>query len=127
MRRSPDHPPAPDVHAPPAFPATGIGAKSVVAQSIDGVAEVVAACRDAATGARLWAAAETIRRTTRSALLDADRRRVDRAARASTTEDGWWAAWAAGEALSVEAAIDLALQLAAPGGAHAREPASAAV
>jgi hypothetical protein len=99
-----------------------------VAQSIDGVAEVVAARGDPIAGAELWAAAETIRRTSRAALLAADRRRIDRAiavARDGTDADAWWSAWAAGEALSLEEAI--ARAIAATGQRAEAEPASAAV
>jgi tetratricopeptide (TPR) repeat protein len=113
--------------------AARIGAKSIVAQSIDGVAEVVAARGDPIEAARLWAAAETLRRTSRSALLAADRRRIDRAiehARASTREDAWWAAWAAGEALELEEMVQLAHVSAGgddPAARATREPAVAAV
>jgi tetratricopeptide (TPR) repeat protein len=113
--------------------AARIGAKSIVAQSIDGVAEVVAARGDPIEAARLWAAAETLRRTSRSALLAADRRRIDRAiehAHASTREDAWWAAWAAGEALELEEMVQLAHVSAGgddPAARATREPAVAAV
>jgi predicted ATPase len=109
-----------------------IGARSVAAQSIDGVAEVVAKRGDPLAAARLWAAAETIRRTSRAALLAADRRRIEReiaTARGEVDDDAWWNAWAGGESLSIEGAI--AEALAATGRATAdrpeAEPASAAV
>jgi len=89
---------------------------------------VIALRGDPLAAARLWAAAETIRRTSRSALLAADRRRIDRAiaaARAHATDDTWWSAWADGEALSYEDAIERAHL--ATGGRTAQEPASAAV
>jgi len=108
--------------------ASRIGARSIVAQSIDGVAEVLALRGDPLAAARLWAAAETIRRTSRSALLAADRRRIDTAiatARASAAEDAWWSGWAEGEGLAYETAIDEAL--AATGGVTAGERVSAAV
>jgi hypothetical protein len=88
--------------------AARIGAKGIVAQSIDGVAGLVAdECRmpEAAT---LWAAAETIRREARYHLLEADRRRIGReieAARARIDDEAWWQAWAAGEQLTIDAAI----------------------
>jgi tetratricopeptide (TPR) repeat protein len=113
--------------------AARIGAKPIVAQSVDGVAEVVAARGDPIEAARLWAAAETLRRTSRSALLAADRRRIDRSierARASTPEDAWWAAWAAGEALELDEMIQLANLCAGgedPAARAATEPAVAAV
>jgi hypothetical protein len=113
--------------------AARIGAKQIVAQSVDGVAEVVAARGDPIEAARLWAAAETLRRTTRSALLAADRRRIDRSieqARAGTREDAWWAAWAAGEALELDEMIQLANVSAGgkdPAARTATEPAVAAV
>jgi predicted ATPase len=113
--------------------AARIGAKSIVAQSVDGVAEVVAARGDPIQAARLWAAAETLRRTSRSALLAADRRRIDRAieqARARTREDAWWSAWAAGESLELEEMVHLAHVSARaddPTGRAATEPAVAAV
>ena len=113
--------------------AARIGAKPIVAQSVDGVAEVVAGRGDPIGAARLWAAAETLRRTSRSALLAADRRRVDRSierARASTPEDAWWAAWAAGEALELDEVIQLANVCAGgedPAARAATEPAVAAV
>ena len=77
---------------------------------------------------RSWAAAETIRRTSRAALLAADRRRIDRAiaaARGGVDDDAWWSAWAAGEALSFDDSIERAL--AATGQRASTEPASAAV
>jgi tetratricopeptide (TPR) repeat protein len=113
--------------------AARIGAKQIVAQSVDGVAEVVAARGEPIEAARLWAAAETLRRTSRSALLAADRRRIDRSieqARARTREDAWWAAWAAGEALELDEMIQLANVSAGgedPGARTATEPAVAAV
>jgi predicted ATPase/Tfp pilus assembly protein PilF len=113
--------------------AARIGAKSIVAQSVDGVAEVIAARGKPIEAARLWAAAETLRRTSRSALLAADRRRIDRTiegARACTREDAWWSAWAAGESLELDEMIHLA-QLSAsgddPAARAATEPAVAAV
>jgi predicted ATPase/Tfp pilus assembly protein PilF len=108
--------------------AARIRARTIVAQSIDGVAEIAAARGDPIAAARLWAAAETIRQTTRASLLAADRRRIDRsiaAARGSADADAWWSAWAAGEALSLEDAVDRALG--AAGQRNAAEPASAAV
>jgi predicted ATPase len=108
--------------------AARVGARSIVAQSIDGAAEIVALRGDQMAAARMWAAAETIRRTSRSALLAADRRRLDRAiaeAREAVTDDSWWSAWAAGEALSFDDAI--AAALAAIGAPSAQERASAAV
>jgi predicted ATPase len=113
--------------------AARIGAKGIVAQSIDGVAEIIAVRGDPIAAAELWAAAETTRRTSRSALLAADRRRIDRSiakAKSCADPDAWWSAWAAGESLSLEAAIARALVLAsddAPGAQHAAERATAAV
>jgi predicted ATPase/Tfp pilus assembly protein PilF len=113
--------------------AARIGAKSIVAQAVDGIAEVVAARGDPIEAARLWAAAETLRRTSRSALLAADQRRIDRtieAARSRTREDDWWSAWAAGEALDLDEVIRLANVSAAdddPAARAATEPAVAAV
>ena len=113
--------------------AARIGAKSIVAQAVDGVAEVVAARGNAIEAARLWAAAETLRRTSRSALLAADRRRIDRTieqARSCTREDAWWSAWAAGESLELEEMIQLAHVSAGgedPAARAATEPAVAAV
>jgi hypothetical protein len=113
--------------------ASRIGAKSIIAQSMDGVAEIVAARGDPAPAAELWAAAETTRRTSRAALLAADRRRIDRAiatARACVDEATWWSAWAAGEALAPDDAIGRALAAVStgdPGSRAAAEPASAAV
>ena len=108
--------------------AARIGARSIVAQSIDGVAECLALRGDPLAAARLWAAAETIRRTSRAALLAADRRRIDAAiaiARATAAGDGWWSAWAEGEALSFDDAVAEALL--ATGGETAPERVSAAV
>ena len=85
-----------------------IGAKGIAAQAIDGIAGLVASGGDVEDGATLWAAAETIRRAARYNLLLADRRRIDAAisaARERLDDETWWRAWAAGEALDLEASI----------------------
>jgi hypothetical protein len=69
----------------------------------------------------------------RSALLAADRRRIDRAisaARARVDDDAWWSAWAAGEGLALDDGIRRAIDAAggSEAGPHASpEPASTAV
>jgi predicted ATPase/Tfp pilus assembly protein PilF len=91
--------------------AARIGAKGIVAQSIDGVAGLMAADGQVGEAATLWAAAESIRREARYHLLQADRRRTDReieAARAAVDEEAWRQAWAAGEALAGDVAIERA-------------------
>src|SRR5205085_11580900 len=88
--------------------AARIGGKGIVAQSIDGVAGLLAADGRIAEAAMLWAAAESVRREAHYHLLLADRRRIDReiaTARAATDEDPWRQAWAAGEGLGVDTAI----------------------
>jgi predicted ATPase len=108
--------------------ATRIGARGIMAQSIDGIAGVTACRSRELEAASLWAAAETIRRVASYAMLLADRRRIDRsieAARATTDEEAWWRAWAAGEAMNVDDAVALALATADPD--RAAVPARAAV
>ncbi|HEY8439629.1 MAG TPA: tetratricopeptide repeat protein, partial [Candidatus Limnocylindrales bacterium] len=92
--------------------AARIGAKGIIAQAIDGVAGIVAFRGDRCAAATLWSAADRIRRDAHYAMLAADRRRIEaqtRAARDAEPTDAWTAAWAAGEALSTEAAIDRAV------------------
>ena len=97
--------------------AARIGAKGIVAQSMDGVAGIVAADGRVAEAATLWAAAESIRREARYHLLLADRRRSYReiaAARATIDEEAWWQAWAAGERLGADEAIARAQAVTGP-------------
>jgi predicted ATPase/Tfp pilus assembly protein PilF len=88
--------------------AARIGAKGIVAQSIDGVAGLVAADDRLAEAATLWAAAARIRHEARFHLLEADRRRIDReiaAARNRIDDATWQRAWEVGEQLPIDAAI----------------------
>ncbi len=92
--------------------AARIGAKGIVAQAIDGAAGIVALRVDRCAAATLWGAAAAIRRDARYSMLIADRRRVDaeiRMARESGDEASWQAAWAEGDALSIDDAIARAL------------------
>ena len=90
-----------------------IGAKGIVAQAIDGVACLIARAGRRTEAATLWAAAGAIRREARYHLLLADRRRIDaEIAAARDVLDGdaagrgdWERAWAAGDALDLDAAI----------------------
>jgi hypothetical protein len=85
-----------------------IGSPGIVAQSIDGIAGLVAADDRPLEAATLWAAAETIRRETHYHLLLADRRRIDReiaAARGACGDEAWWSAWAEGERLDQAEAV----------------------
>jgi tetratricopeptide (TPR) repeat protein len=91
--------------------AARIGSKGIVAQAIDGIAGLVAGAGRGQEAASLWAAAESIRREAHYHLLLADRRRIDRtieAARATVDEETWWQAWAQGERLGLERAVDWA-------------------
>jgi predicted ATPase len=91
--------------------AARIGAKGVIAHAIDGVAGIVAFGGDRLRAATLWAAAGRIRREARYAMLAADRRRIEaetRAAREATAAADWDAAWAAGDGLSADEAIERA-------------------
>jgi len=89
--------------------ASRIGARAIVAQAIDGAAGVIAyRDGDRCGAARLWAAADRIRREARYSMLLADRRRVmaeTAAARDSGPSDAWDAAWDEGAGWSLEAAI----------------------
>jgi predicted ATPase len=88
--------------------AARIGAKGIVAQAIDGAAGILAVRGDRTEAATLWAAADAIRRDARYSMLVADRRRVEaetRRAREATDEAAWSAAWAAGDAMTIDAAI----------------------
>lgn len=92
--------------------AARIGAKGIIAQAIDGVAGIVAFRGDRCAAATLWSAADRIRRDANYAMLAADRRRIEaqtRAARDAEPSEAWTAAWAEGETLSTEAAIDRAV------------------
>jgi predicted ATPase len=105
--------------------AARIDAKGIVAQAIDGLAGLAAARGQVEEAATLWAAAETIRRVARYALLAADRRRLDGAiaiARDAVDDETWWRAWATGETLTTEEAIARATAAIAnrPGGDRER-------
>ena len=85
-----------------------IGSPGIAAQSIDGIAGLVAAEGRPLEAATLWAAAETIRRVTHYHLLLADRARIDReiaAARERVSEASWWEAWGEGERLDQAGAV----------------------
>jgi tetratricopeptide (TPR) repeat protein len=89
--------------------ASRIGAKGIVAQAIDGAAGVIAYRDDDRLGAaRLWAAADRIRRDARYSMLLADRRRVTAeaaTARRAVAVEAWDEAWDEGRRWSPETAI----------------------
>lgn len=88
-----------------------IGSPGIAAQSIDGIAGLVAVEGRPLDAATLWAAAETIRHETHYHLLLADRARIDReiaAARERVSAESWWRAWSDGERLAQPDAVALA-------------------
>jgi tetratricopeptide (TPR) repeat protein len=89
-----------------------LGAKGNIAKSLRAFAALAAVRGQAERAARLFGAAEALREAIGSPLAPVDRAEYDRslaAARAALGEEGFAAAWAAGRALSLEAAMAFAL------------------
>ncbi len=109
--------------------AARIGAKGIVAQAIDGAAGIVSFRGDPRAAARLWAAAERIRRESRYKMLVADRRRVEAeidAARAAVDDASWQQAWTEGSDLSFDGAVERAREAIGAGPGLTVHPARAA-
>ena len=90
-----------------------LGDRSAIAISLEGMAEVVAALGGAIRAARIWGATERLRTDIGAPLRPAWRRHCDRsvaAARTALGDDGAFdRAWQEGRALTLEQAMDLAL------------------
>jgi predicted ATPase/DNA-binding SARP family transcriptional activator len=89
-----------------------LGDKSVASESLDGMACIAAAEGEAERAARLFGAAQALREAVGSQRLpeeDALREPYLAAARSRLDEASWEVEWAAGQAMSMEQAIDYAL------------------
>jgi tetratricopeptide (TPR) repeat protein len=91
-----------------------VGDKRGIAYSLEGLAAVVTGCGDSLRAAGLWGAAARLRNEIRSPMAPNDRPGYDRrvaAARAAARDDvAFDRAWKEGGALTLDQAIDLALQ-----------------
>jgi non-specific serine/threonine protein kinase len=105
-----------------------LGVERGVAEGLAGLAAVAATRGEAELAARLWGAAEVLHETLDTHPWPADRREYDRAlplARAGLDAHAFAAAWAAGRALTPEAALAEVTTSPAPGGIPELSPPSA--
>jgi len=90
-----------------------LGDKWGIAGSLEGIAEVAANQRQSERAAELWGAAETLRQAIDAPLQMDEKEEYDRKvaeARTSHGEPAFSAAWEAGRAMTLEQAIEYALQ-----------------
>ncbi|MDQ3856279.1 MAG: hypothetical protein M3281_07800, partial [Chloroflexota bacterium] len=92
--------------------AQGLGEKVFIAECLGGLGALAAAQGKPERAACLWGAAEALREGIDTALSPAERAHHERhasAARAQTDEDAFSRAWAQGRTLSVDQAVEYAL------------------
>jgi len=89
-----------------------VGDQVNIAEVLEGFAGVAGAQGEGQKAARLYAAAETLRKTIGAPLLPGDRPRYERqlaTARFLVNEEVWEAAWEEGRAMTLEEAVSYAL------------------
>jgi predicted ATPase/class 3 adenylate cyclase len=90
-----------------------VGDQVNIAEVLEGFAGVAGAQGEGQKAARLYAAAETLRKTIGAPLLPGDRPRYERqlaTARFLVNEEVWEAAWEEGRAMTLEEAVSYALE-----------------